>query len=164
MVDSEAAFWVLIQIPTPLLRLFPYFFLYFAQASIYPNECCLASSRGPEVESGQWCLVKKALSPSLSAVLYAFPGHRSLCDHGSVSKLPAYYTHQNEALTLTLLLFLKGLVNQELCVCMCLCVCVSIKSYFRPTNVQHCYNAAPVWQAWLCKLMGLTVNKCGEVL
>ncbi len=27
-----------------------------------------------------------------------------------------------------------------------------------------CYNAAPVWQAWLCRLMGLTVNVCVEVL
>lgn len=79
------------------------------------------------------------------------------CDHGSVSKPPAHYRHQNEALTLTLLLFLKGLVWQEMAVCVCVyaCPCVSIKSHFRPTKVQDCYNAEPVWQAWLVQADGI---------
>lgn len=79
MVDSKASSCVLIQklLRWVLLSL-PGVFLCYVQASIYPNECCLVTQTSSEalrlnqVSGVLW----RALSPSLSAVLYAFPGHR----------------------------------------------------------------------------------------
>lgn len=71
------------------------------------------------------------------------------CDHGSVSKSPAHYRHQNEALTLTPPFLLKGLVWRDIG-CACVRVCAGIKSHFMPAKVlrlKDCYNAAPVWQS-----------------
>lgn len=164
MVDSKASSCVLIQ---NLLRWVPLslpgVFLCYVQASIYPNECSLVTQTSSEalrlnqVSGVLW----RARSPSLSAVLCLSrsPSHSVImavsASHPPITdtRMKLWHWHCCSSW--------RGWFGKRLAVCVRLCV--SIKSHFRPTKMLRftdCYNAAPVWQAWLCRLMGLTVNVC----